>query len=193
MNTWLFIRHGQSQANVEEWFSGQIDVELTDQGVQEAQALGVRLRDQEIHRVLASDLVRARRTADIALGERELPLTVDKRLRERHCGVFQGQSVMSLKANGGYDLLMTLDGRPEGGESLRDVAIRAARYLATVPPSDEVIAVVCHGALMRSLLGAFDGRPADRVSEWKPRNCEHVVRRAHVDEWGRLAMRLTGQ
>ena len=91
MNTWLFIRHGESAANVAQWFSGQIDVELTAVGVNQAMALGKLLKAQHIDRVYASDLSRARRTAEIALGGRGLEMTLDRRLRERHCGVYQGQ------------------------------------------------------------------------------------------------------
>ena len=102
----------------------------------------------------------------------------------------KAKSVKDLKENGGYDTLMAFDGRPNEGESLRDVAIRAAEYLGSLPVTNQVIAVVCHGALIRSLVGVFDGRSFDRISDWKPNNCQVISRVATTQAWMSIAERL---
>ena len=112
MSTWIFIRHGQSVANAEGWFSGQQNPRLTLRGEEQARRLVTTLADTHIDRILASDLERAKRTAEIGLGERGIPIEIHPELRERCCGVHEGGAVETLHMNGGYDLLITFDGRP---------------------------------------------------------------------------------
>ena len=190
MSNWIFIRHGQSVANAEGWFSGQQDPRLTLRGEEQARRLVDELGDTPIDRVLASDLERARRTAEIALGDRGLPIEIHSELRERCCGIHEGEAVETLQRNGGYDLLMTFDGRPPEGESLRDVALRTFAFLAERDGQAGTTAVVCHGALIRSVVGVLDGRPYEQLSEWKPQNCEVIQRQVMPGTWSRLYKRL---
>lgn len=191
MSTWIFIRHGQSVANAEGWFSGQQNPRLTLRGEEQARRLVATLADTHIDRIFASDLERAQRTAEIGLGERGLPIEIHPELRERCCGVHEGEAVETLHMNGGYDLLMTFDGRPPEGESLRDCALRVFRFLAQKDGESGTTAVVCHGALIRSAVGVLDGRPLESLSEWKPQNCEVVHRQVMPGTWARLYERLS--
>ncbi len=95
MPTLVLLRHGQSQWNLENRFTGWWDVDLSDQGVAEARAAGVLLRDSgfDFDCCFTSLLTRAIRTLDLALhemGRLWLPVTKDWRLNERHYGGLTG-------------------------------------------------------------------------------------------------------
>jgi len=95
MPTLALIRHGQSQWNLENRFTGWVDVDLTAEGEAQARRGGALLKDAGVafDRAYASVLTRAIRTADIALseaGQLWIPLTKDWRLNERHYGGLTG-------------------------------------------------------------------------------------------------------
>lgn len=95
MPTLVLLRHGQSQWNLENRFTGWWDVDLSEQGIQEARAAGVQLRDKgfEFDRCFTSVLTRAIRTLHLVLHEMDqlwLPVAKDWRLNERHYGGLTG-------------------------------------------------------------------------------------------------------
>jgi 2,3-bisphosphoglycerate-dependent phosphoglycerate mutase len=95
MPSLVLLRHGQSQWNLENRFTGWWDVDLTDQGVDEARAAGRLLRDKgfDFDCCFTSVLTRAIRTLHLALHEMDrlwLPVTKDYRLNERHYGGLTG-------------------------------------------------------------------------------------------------------
>ncbi len=95
MPTLVLLRHGQSAWNLENRFTGWWDVDLTDQGVAEAQAAGTLLNDKglDFDRVFTSVQKRAIRTANLTLEAMDrlwLPMTKDWRLNERHYGGLTG-------------------------------------------------------------------------------------------------------
>ncbi len=92
----VLLRHGQSRWNIQQRFTGWVDVDLTDKGEDEALAAGRLMKDQglEFDRVYTSVLTRAIRTADLALwtaGQLWLPMVKDWRLNERHYGALTGR------------------------------------------------------------------------------------------------------
>ena len=90
----ILVRHGQSVWNASNRFTGWTDVDLSDQGVEEAEEAGRELSAIRIDVVHTSDLVRAQRTADIIMRHNEAsdvaPTKYDWRLNERHYGALQG-------------------------------------------------------------------------------------------------------
>jgi len=95
MPTLVLLRHGQSQWNLENRFTGWCDVDLTEQGIAEARAAGVLLRERgfEFDRCFTSVLTRAIRTLHLVLHEMDrlwLPVTKDWHLNERHYGGLTG-------------------------------------------------------------------------------------------------------
>lgn len=177
MPTWIFVRHGQSVANAEGWLAGHLDTPLTPLGVEQARALHVRLRTTDFDRCVSSDLVRAVDTAAAVLQGRALPWLRVRALRERDAGAWERRRVAELERDGDLPVLHAFDGRPPGGESLRDVATRALGALAGLETAAATL-VVAHGALMRAVLGVIDGRPSEDIGLWKPDNCEVAVREA---------------
>lgn len=108
MSTLVLLRHGQSQWNLENRFTGWVDVDLTDQGRAEAAAAGRLMRDSGLRFDLActSVLKRAIRTLWIALDEMDamwLPVQRSWRLNERHYGGLQGLNKAETAAKHGED------------------------------------------------------------------------------------------
>ena len=186
MASWSFIRHGQSIANAERWLAGRRDPALTALGEQQAMQARQGVQAAAFTRAFSSDLQRARRTAEIVLDGSEVPLQVTPALRERSCGDWEGHTFLppSSPPEGG-DLLTTWNRRPPGGESLRDVSIRAIEWLADIDDGSDTL-IVAHGALMRSVLGVFDGLPWDRIPHFRPANCELYTREAARGHWRSL-------
>lgn len=176
-----FVRHGESAANAEAWIAGHWDAPLTQRGRAQALALREVLRERSFDRVLSSDLARARQTAETIIAGRGMTLTTSPLLRERSCGTWERRGVLELEESGDMDLLQQFDGRPPGGESLRDVAKRVLAGLpALLGPGDTLI--VAHGALMRATIGVLDRVPFARICEWKPNNCEVATRDVELDD-----------
>ena len=180
MTRWIFIRHGESVANRERWLSGHRDAPLTPKGREQAANAATQLAQMSFTRAYASDLQRAMDTARLVLDQRDIALQSTKALRERSCGVFEGTHYDEAYKSGLSTTLDAFDGVPQGGESLRDTAVRALGFLSSLR------SVGSHGALMRALIGSLDGVPPEEISNWRPKNCEWVERTVSTDRWATL-------
>lgn len=189
MTTWYLVRHAQSQANAEGWFSGHTDVGLSPLGEAQADALVPALEGVAFDRVLTSDLRRAVDTARRALGGRSPSWTATSALRERDMGAWTGRPLGELEALGLREVLYGWDTRPPGGESLRDATRRAVSALASAGVTDAAL-VVAHGGVLRGLLGLLDGPGFDEAPRRIVNNAELIVRELPADGWARLAERL---
>ncbi len=132
MSILVLIRHGQSQWNLENRFTGWVDVPLTEQGREEAHRAGRRLRETGITFTFAytSELVRAQETLSIVLqeiGATELPVERDQALNERHYGELQGLDKAETAKKFGDEQVhiwrRSYDIAPPGGESLKDIEV----------------------------------------------------------------------
>jgi broad specificity phosphatase PhoE len=93
-----FLRHGQTDWNVEARFQGHTDMPLTAAGVQQAQDAAQALAHCPVDLIVASPLIRALKTAAIVAERLDKPLFVDSELKERHFGAFEGLVVAEVKA-----------------------------------------------------------------------------------------------
>lgn len=124
----ILLRHGQTEYNAARRMQGQLDTELSATGVEQARAAAQTMRGQRIVKIVASDLARARRTAEIIAAELGLDVSVDERLRETHLGQWQGLTHDEVDAQ---DAGLRAHWRhnaswaPPAGESRLDVARRA--------------------------------------------------------------------
>jgi probable phosphoglycerate mutase len=169
----LLARHGETPWNAEGRYQGQIDIPLSDVGERQARDLGERLRDVTITRAVASPLARARRTAELALGEsRVAMLQFDDGLKEIGHGEWEGLLAAEIRERDPSRLLAWREA-PEtvlmpgpGGESLRNVADRA--WPALVRACDglsehDTLLLVAHDAVNRVLLCRILGLPLARL------------------------------
>jgi len=156
----LLARHGETAWNAEGRYQGQSDIPLSPLGEAQARALGERLRDLPVARAVASPLSRARRTAELALGEaRAGVLQVDPGLMEIAHGTWEGLLASEIDQRDGerlrawrdtpHDVLM-----PQG-ESLQHVLDRAWPALQRACDGlgdDDTLLLVAHDAINRVLL-----------------------------------------
>jgi len=153
----LLVRHGQSTWNADGRWQGQADPPLSSLGEEQAQDAAARLGEFGFSRVLASDLQRATRTAEILAGSLGLPVEVDADLREIDVGDWTGMTRAEIEARWPGELAAWSEGRSEstmGGESRAHLTARARSILLRVAgagaPGDRIL-VVSHGALIRNL------------------------------------------
>ncbi|KIQ96075.1 MULTISPECIES: histidine phosphatase family protein [Lysobacter] len=167
----ILARHGETPWNAEGRYQGQVDIPLSETGEAQARALGARLHDVEITRAVASPLSRARRTAELALGEHRAGLlSTDADLSEIAHGSWEGllaseihatdPDLLKLWRDSPHEVLM-----PGGGESLQHVFDRAwpafGRAMAGLGDHDTLL-VVAHDAVNRMLLCNVLGIPFSR-------------------------------
>lgn len=166
----LLARHGETPWNAEGRYQGQEDIALSPVGLAQAHALGERLRGVPITRAVASPLSRARQTAELALGQRDLPLTLDPGLMEIAHGTWEGLLASEIRAIDPERLLAWRETPDEvlmpEGESLQHVLDRAWPALERACGGlgeDDLLLVVAHDAVNRVLLCRILGIPLARL------------------------------
>jgi len=172
----VLVRHGESQWNLENRFTGWVDVPLTERGRQEARRAGERIRHILFDKAYTSVLQRAIETLDIVLkviGQEQIPITRDQALNERHYGDLQGLNKAETAAKFGKQQVhlwrRSYDTAPPGGESLKDTAARTLPYFeAHIVPDLRVgknVLVSAHGNSLRSIVMHLDKLTKPQVLE----------------------------
>jgi 2,3-bisphosphoglycerate-dependent phosphoglycerate mutase len=165
MSTLVLVRHGQSTYNLENLFTGWVDVDLTDKGIKEAQAAARVIQEKKFRPSLCytSDLIRAQKTLDIILeinSLQHLPIVKNQALNERHYGELQGKNKTETAKEFGEEQVKiwrrSYDIAPPGGESLKMTAERTLPYFdSEILPqlhSGKDILIVAHGNSLRSIV-----------------------------------------
>lgn len=172
----VLLRHGQSEWNLQNLFTGWKDPGLTPRGYDEAKSAGEALRRKglKFDRAFVSDLTRAQetlKTALEALGQPDLEPIVNKALRERDYGDLAGLNKDEAREKWGEEQVKiwrrSYDTPPPGGESLRDTVARALPYYnqAILPCvlRGETVLVAAHGNSLRALVMVLDGLNAKTI------------------------------
>src|SRR5579863_871415 len=166
----VLLRHGQSEWNLKNLFTGWRDVDLTPVGVEEAKEAGRRLKARGIAFDLAftSALIRAQNTLKLTLaemGQSGLPESRDPALNERDYGDLVGLNKDDARRKWGEEQVhlwrRSYDVQPPGGESLKDTVARALPYYCqNILPavlSGKRVLVAAHGNSLRALVMVLDG------------------------------------
>lgn len=159
----VIVRHGQSQWNLENRFTGWIDIDLSEQGIEEAKAAGRKLIGFKFDKAYTSALIRAQRTLDIILeiiGQKDIPVEKDKALNERMYGDLQGLNKDETKKKYGEEQVRlwrrSYDIAPPNGESLKDTAARVIPYfeqkIAVDLKNGKNVLISAHGNSLRALV-----------------------------------------
>ena len=170
----ILLRHGQSQWNLENRFTGWVDVPLSPKGEDEARTGGAKLRGRRIDEVYTSVLKRAIDTTTLALeaaGITGVPVTRDAALNERMYGDLQGLNKAEAAKKWGDEQIKiwrrSYDVKPPGGESLADTAARVLPYWESAILPDlkagKNVLVGAHGNSLRALVMHLDGLTRDQV------------------------------
>jgi 2,3-bisphosphoglycerate-dependent phosphoglycerate mutase len=161
MTTLLLARHGETDWNRELRIQGSSDVELNELGRKQARALADELAGVELDAIYASDLSRARATAEAVAATKELPVRLDPRLRERAFGSWEGLTREDIEER------FQPEDRPDGetDEEVRARVLAAIDEIAAAHPGEQVL-VVSHGGALNALWHHALG---ERIERWA--NC----------------------
>src|SRR6478672_8207303 len=197
----VLVRHGQSEWNLKNLFTGWRDVDLTEQGVAEARAAGRKLKAQGLKFDVAytSALKRANRTLDLILAEmgQTVPIVRDQALNERDYGDLVGMNKDDARAKWGEEQVLiwrrSYDVPPPGGESLKDTAARTLPYyedrILPVVRAGETVLVAAHGNSLRSMVMAIEGLTPEQILKRELATGEPVVYR--ISKNGKLKEKLS--
>jgi len=182
----LLLRHGESQWNLENRFTGWVDIPLSLKGEQEARQAGEKLKSYKFDKAYTSVLKRAIDTLKVVLrisGQEKIPVEYDKALNERHYGALQGLNKADIGKKYGeqqlkiwrrsYDVPPPKDKtelNPDGiSESLKDTAARTLPYFQSKIMPDVLagknIIVAAHGNSLRSIVMHLDNLTREQVLE----------------------------
>lgn len=170
----VLIRHGESQWNLENRFTGWVDIHLTEKGKFEARNAGKLLAHLKFDEAYTSMLIRAQETLTIALeeaGQLDIPITKHEALNERKYGDLQGLNKAECALKFGEEQVLiwrrSYDIPPPGGESLKDTAARTMPYfekeiLPKLKAGKNII-VSAHGNSLRSIIMDLDKLTKEEV------------------------------
>jgi len=178
MPTLVLVRHGQSQWNLENRFTGWVDVPLSAQGEQEAARAGALLTDYHFDVAFTSALQRAQNTLRIMLqemGREDLPVIANQALNERMYGMLQGLNKAETAERYGDEQVLiwrrSYDVAPPEGESLKDTAARVIPYVTQeILPllrSGKNVLVAAHGNSLRALVMQLEGMSPAEILQFE--------------------------
>lgn len=175
MGKLALLRHGQSQWNLENRFTGWVDVELSPKGIKEAEYAGTVISELKIQFAKAhtSRLLRAQKTLQIVLEKikQNPPVWEDSALNERHYGELQGLNKDETRAKYGAEQVhiwrRSYDVPPPGGECLADTAKRTLpyfrEYIWKSILAGENILVSAHGNSLRSIIMEIERLSSEEI------------------------------
>ena len=174
--TLVLVRHGQSDWNLKNLFTGWKDPDLSPKGVEEAKAAGQRLKAKglKFDICFTSALTRAQHTLKLILdelGQTGLPETRDQALNERDYGELTGLNKDDARKKWGEEQVLvwrrSYDVPPPGGESLKDTLARSLPYyMHMIQPhvlEGKTVLVAAHGNSLRSLIMAIEGLTPEQI------------------------------
>ena len=190
----VLVRHGQSEWNLKNLFTGWKDPDLTELGVKEAIAAGRKLKDEGLTFDVAftSVLTRAQRTLDLALkemGQSGIPVTKNLALNERDYGDLSGLNKDDARAKWGEEQVLvwrrSYDVPPPGGESLKDTLARTLPYyVQEILPGvlrGERTLVAAHGNSLRALIMVLEKLTPEQILKRELGTGAPVVYRLNAD------------
>ncbi len=175
MPTLVLVRHGQSEWNLKNIFTGSHDVDLTEKGIEEARSAGKKLKELGIKfdEAFTSNLARAQKTLTLALEEMEtkLPTERNEALNERDYGDLMGKNKDEARKEFGEEQVKiwrrSYDIAPPNGESLKDTADRTLPYfnekIMEEIKAGKNILVSAHGNSLRAIVMQLDNLSPEKV------------------------------
>ena len=199
--TLILVRHGQSEWNLKNLFTGWKNPDLTEKGVAEARAAGQKIKTAGLKPTVffTSALKRAQHSLDLMLEELgidDLVITRHRALNERDYGDLAGLNKDDARAKWGEEQVLiwrrSYDVPPPGGESLKDTAARTLPYYKNniLPQvmAGETVLVAAHGNSLRSIVMEIEQLTPDEILKRELATGEPVVYR--IGKNGKLKERV---
>lgn len=171
MTKMIFVRHGQSEANLARVFAGHTDTVLTERGKLQAERTAQFLAEYPIEAIYASDLTRAMQTAIPTAKSKGLSIVPREELREIYAGQWENLSYDTLMSDftKGYDTWRNDCGRahPEGGESVVELSERIYKEVDRIARENtgKCVAIFSHATPIRLLRARWEGYPPEELSK----------------------------
>jgi 2,3-bisphosphoglycerate-dependent phosphoglycerate mutase len=176
--TLVLVRHGESEWNAKNLFTGWKNPDLTPKGVEEARRAGRQLRERDILFSIGftSALLRAQHTLDLIfeeLGQANVWKVKNRALNERHYGDLSGLNKDEAREKWGEEQVRlwrrSYDIPPPGGESLKDTVARVVPFYCQyiLPPvlRGERVLVAAHGNSLRALMMVLEGMSPEQIPQ----------------------------
>jgi 2,3-bisphosphoglycerate-dependent phosphoglycerate mutase len=190
----VLVRHGQSEWNLKNLFTGWKDPDLTELGVKEAVRAGQKLKELGLSfdAAFTSALTRAQHTLDLALkemGQTNIPVTKNLALNERDYGDLSGLNKDDARAKWGEEQVLvwrrSYDVPPPGGESLKDTLARTLPYfvqeiLPCVLRGERTL-VAAHGNSLRALIMVLEKLTPEQILKRELATGTPVIYRLNAD------------
>jgi 2,3-bisphosphoglycerate-dependent phosphoglycerate mutase len=186
--TLILVRHGESEWNLKNLFTGWKNPDLTEKGIAEARAAGVLLKERGLvpEVFYTSALKRAQHTLDLILDELgilNVTITRNVALNERDYGDLSGLNKDDARKKWGEEQVLiwrrSYDVPPPGGESLKDTAARTLPYYkAEIEPkvaAGQTVLVAAHGNSLRALVMAIEGLTPEQILKRELATGEPVI------------------
>ena len=203
--TLILVRHGESEWNLKNLFTGWRDPDLTPLGVEEAKEAGKRLKTEgyQFDVAYTSVLSRAQKTLDLSLTELNqsgLPIIRDIALNERDYGDLSGLNKDDARAKWGEEQVLiwrrSYDVPPPGGESLKDTVARTLPYYVThILPQvlqGKRVLVTAHGNSLRALIMVLEQLSPEGIMERELATGVPVIYRLNADSTVESKIDLAG-
>jgi len=186
MGKLVLVRHGQSQWNLENRFTGWVDVPITGKGTEEAVRAGRALKGIAFDLAFTSDLKRAQQTLDILLkesGQKKIPIEKSAALNERHYGDLQGlNKAETARKYGDAQVHLwrrSFDVKPPNGESLKDTAARTLPYfdekILPAASGGKNVLVSAHGNSLRAIVMGLEKLTPEQILKVEIGTCQPIV------------------
>lgn len=186
MGQLVLVRHGQSQWNLENRFTGWVDVPITPLGAEEARRAGRELKGIRFDVAFTSELKRAQDTLELILqeaGQLGLPVERSQALNERHYGDLQGLNKAETAEKYGAEQVhvwrRSFDVPPPNGESLKDTAARTVPYfkerILPRAAAGENVIVSAHGNSLRAIVMDLERMTPEQILKFEIGTCRPIV------------------
>jgi 2,3-bisphosphoglycerate-dependent phosphoglycerate mutase len=196
----VLVRHGESEWNAKDIWTGWTDIGLSDKGKEEARRVAQNIRDIHFDCAFTSKLIRASDSLRIildTLGVKDIPTTAETALNERNYGIYTGKNKLEIQAQLGEDEYLKLrrgwDYPIENGESLKQVAARVIPFyqnsIAPLLKAGKHVLVVAHGNSLRALVKSLDNISDEYIAEVELATGDILI--YHINSSGNITTKET--
>ena len=169
----LLTRHGQTEWNFLKKVQGKADIKLNEKGIEQAQNVKDKLKNEKIDLILCSPLIRAVETANIINESRNIPILIEEKLSERDFGEFEGMPNTEFDFEAFWSYKQNIQYKK--AENIREFFKRVYKFLDDIhlKYKDKRILLVAHGGISIPFYCYFNGIPnKDTLLGLALENCE---------------------
>ena len=169
-----FVRHGQTDFNLQSRIQGQLEVPLNEVGISQAREIGESLKEVKFDKIYCSPLARTRQTAEIINEYHNIPIIYDDRLKEYCAGSRQGECFLEWKTQEQPDLWDNETQKACGAETFEEFQTRVLSFYRELETTKERVLIVSHGGVYRHIY-RYLHNIKEKVKVQTLGNCEIVV------------------